>query len=227
MYFHYSTLPSHPLQAPHTLLVLTVFAMPDGSAPPTYTAMISEVSSLVDFKVVSDRKIADRQSRLDRMAKWHPKEGISDSVLDVSNIPGSHLTPRESEIIHTDATGLAEAIRQRRYTAVEVLEAFCHAATIAQTLTNCLTEVLFEEGLKRAAQLDEHLELTGEVVGPLHGVPVSIKDHICVKGQDTAAGYTSWAYRTVATQDAVVVEILKKAGAVIYVKTANPQTLLV
>ena len=105
--------------------------------------------------------------------------------------------------------------------------AFCHVAAIAQDLTNCLTEILFDEALRRAAELDRHLDETGQVVGPLHGLPVSIKDHILVKGHDTAAGYTSWAYKTVAAKDAVVVDILRKAGAVIYVKTANPQTLLV
>lgn len=201
--------------------------MPDGTAPVSYDAMIADLPSSFDWKVVSDRKIADRHARLNRMPEWHLKETIPDTVLDVSNIPKSHLTPRESDIVHLDATALAEAIRERRYTAVEVLRAFCHVATIAQGLTNCLTEVFFDEGLKRAAELDEYLEMTGKVVGPLHGVPVSVKDHICVEGHDTAAGYASWAYKTIATKDAVVVEILRGAGAVIYVKTANPQTLLV
>jgi amidase len=56
---------------------------------------------------------------------------------------------------------------------------------------------------------------------------VSIKDHILVKGTDTSTGYIAWAYNKVADKDAVVVRILREAGAVIYVKTANPQTLLV
>ena len=86
---------------------------------------------------------------------------------------------------------------------------------------------MFEEGLQRAAELDRHLEEKGQVVGPLHGLPVSIKDHIRVKGHDTATGYIAWAYRKVAQEDAVVVDTLRKAGAVVYVKTANPQTLLV
>jgi amidase len=58
-------------------------------------------------------------------------------------------------------------------------------------------------------------------------VPVSIKDHIKVKGLDTASGYAGWAFKTYADIDAVVVDVLRKAGAILYVKTANPQTLLV
>lgn len=48
-----------------------------------------------------------------------------------------------------------------------------------------------------------------------------------VKGLDSATGYISWCYKNVAEEDAVAVSILKKAGAVLYVKSNNPQTLLV
>ncbi|CAE6469135.1 unnamed protein product, partial [Rhizoctonia solani] len=65
----------------------------------------------------------------------------------------------------------------------------------------------------------------GQVVGPLHGVPVSIKDHISIKGEDTATGFVSWAGKTIAENDATIVQVLRQAGAVIYVKTTNPQSL--
>ena len=172
-------------------------------------------------------KRADREARLAKRPEWRLGSTVPSEQNDVSNLPTSGLTPRQLEIVHLDATALAEALRNRQYTAVETLEAFCHVASIAQDVTNCLTEVLFDEGLARAQELDQHLEETGHVVGPLHGVPVSIKDHILVKGHDTSTGYIAWAGCTVAEKDAVVVDILRKAGAVIYVKTANPQTLLV
>ncbi|CAL1694527.1 unnamed protein product [Somion occarium] len=203
--------------------------MPDGIVPSTLTpppAIMTECSQPALWKNISDRKVADRKALLDQWPDWHLQEVTPESIKDISKIPISHLTAREYEIVHLDATGLVEAIRDRRYTSIEVLWAFCHVATIAQDLTNCLTEVFFGEGLKRAAELDKHLEETGEVVGPLHGLPISIKDHIMVKGHDTATGYIAWAYKTVASKDAVAVDILKKAGAVLYVKTANPQTLL-
>lgn len=180
-----------------------------------------------DWKAVSARKTRDRQALLDRWPEWRLKEEVPDSTTDVSDLPTSQLSGREYEIVHLDATSLVERIRDRRYTSTEVLKAFCHVALIAQGLTNCLTEIMFEEGLQRAAELDRHLEEKGQVVGPLHGLPVSIKDHIRVKGHDTATGYIAWAYHKVAQEDALAVSTLRKAGAVLYVKTANPQTLLV
>lgn len=174
-------------------------------------------------------KRAERERRIAARPEWRlPPESVPPTEQkDVSDLPTGPLSPREREIVRLDATALAEAIRSGRYTAVETIEAFCHVATIAQDVTNCLTEVLFDEGLRRAQELDRYLEQTGRVVGPLHGVPVSIKDHILVQGHDTSAGYVSWVGRTIAEKDAVVVDILRRAGAVIYVKTANPQTLLV
>ena len=183
--------------------------------------------SPVPWQDISKAKKADREARLAQRPELRLGFAVPGEQNDVSQLPTSQLTLRQLEIVHLDATALAEALRNRRYTAVETLQAFCHVATIAQDLTNCLTEVLFDEGLARARELDQYLEETGEVVGPLHGVPVSIKDHILVRGHDTATGYIRWAGRTIAEKDAVVVDLLRKAGAVIYVKTANPQTLLV
>jgi amidase len=48
----------------------------------------------------------------------------------------------------------------------------------AQEQSNILTEILFEDAMRRAKELDEELERTGEVRGPLHGVPVSLKEWV-------------------------------------------------
>lgn len=175
---------------------------------------------------IQAQKKSEQANRLARFPNFRLQETVLDSQRDVSGIPLSNLPPRRKEIVVQDVTSLAAAIRERRYTAVEVTEAFCHAAVIAHELTNCLTEVFLEEGLARAAELDKHLQETGTVIGPLHGVPISIKDMISIRGQDTSAGYVGWAFKSVATGDAVMVDILRQAGAIIYVKTANPQTLL-
>ena len=57
--------------------------------------------------------------------------------------------------------------------------------------TNCLTEIFVDRALERAAWLDEQLKSTGKVVGPLHGLPVSLKDQIRIKGLETVMG--TWA----------------------------------
>jgi len=179
-----------------------------------------------DYREIAARKTADREAILAAYPDWRVPDPGSD-VTDVTQLLLSKLTALENEIVHEDACGLVAKLASRQYTAVQVLTAFCKVAVASQDLTNCLTEIFFEEGFERARQLDDHLARTGSVIGPLHGLPVSIKDHILVEGHDGATGYASWAYKSYADHDAAVVRILRKAGAVLYVKTANPQTLLV
>ncbi|KAG8780767.1 hypothetical protein FRC15_009276 [Serendipita sp. 397] len=187
-------------------------------APPLPTA-------LCDYREIASKKQADREEILARYPDWRIKDPGAD-VTDVSNLCLSNLSTLEREIVLQDATSLTAAIKARKYSAVQTLTAFCKVAVASQDLTNSLTEIFFDEAFERAKQLDEILTTTGKVVGPLHGLPVSIKDHVLVKGHDTASGYASWAYKTYADRDAAAVKILRDAGALIYVKTANPQTLL-
>jgi amidase len=86
------------------------------------------------------------------------------------------LTARELEITEiADATALLEKIHSRQWTSLEVTVAFCKRAAIAQQLINCLMDIDFDRAIERAKELDEHLASTGELVGPLHGLPVSLK----------------------------------------------------
>ncbi|KAI6136352.1 amidase signature domain-containing protein [Pisolithus sp. B1] len=166
----------------------------------------------------------DRETKLRPFQDW--RIHVNPDISNVIPVLSKGLSDKDRIILRCDATTLAEVVRKGVYAAVDVLTAFIKAAIAAQDTTNCLTEICFEDAFERARELDEYMEKTGQVVGPLHGVPVSIKDHIKVKGLDTSTGYTAWAYNTVAEEDALVVKILRDAGAVIYVKTQNPQTLL-
>jgi len=86
---------------------------------------------------------------------------------------------------------------------------------------------MFPQALERAKYLDEYLELHGEPVGPLHGLPISIKDCFQVKGKQTTVGFVEFIKHPAATEDSCLVEILLELGAVIYVKTNIPQTMMV
>lgn len=81
---------------------------------------------------------------------------------------------------------------------------------------------MFEEALLRAEELDLYMEIHGKPVGPLHGLPISVKEHIHVKGTRTTCGLIIWADE-VSTQDAHVVDILRRQGAIFHVKTTNAQ----
>ena len=83
-----------------------------------------------------------------------------------------------------------------------------------------------ERALARAAELDDALKKTGKVVGPLHGLPISLKDQLCIKGLETTMGYVSWIGKY-AEKNAVLVDILEECGAVPFVRTNVPQTLMV
>ncbi|KIJ54341.1 hypothetical protein M422DRAFT_25260 [Sphaerobolus stellatus SS14] len=195
--------------------------------PHMHDLVVPSINTPVELsKKIPAAKQQRREQLLSQHPDWRLNEAAPLSVKDVSSMALIRLSQREREIVNKDATDLVSALRARQYSAVEVTTAFCKTASVAQDLTNCLTEIFFDEALRRAAELDEYYEKTGKPIGPLHGLPVSIKDHILLKGQDTSTGYVAWAFKTIAQKDAVAVRILRDAGAVFYVKTANPQSLL-
>ncbi|KIM86867.1 hypothetical protein PILCRDRAFT_290181 [Piloderma croceum F 1598] len=175
-----------------------------------------------EWERIALQKRNDQENALAKFADW--RINVLKPTSDVSQLPLKKLTDGEQSIVNCDATTLADLIRKRVYTSVEVVFAFAKAAVVSQDATNYLTEIFIEEALDRAQELDKHLEVSGNVVGPLHGVPVSIKDHIKIMGLDMSTGNISRAYKEYADKDAVVVDILRKAGAVLFVKTQNPQS---
>lgn len=131
-----------------------------------------------------------------------PREVIENPPKDVTGIPASCglLTPEELDITEKyDVWGLAEAIAAKKLTSVAVVTAFAKRAIIAHQLTCCLAEWFMSEAVDRAKELDDHLAATGQVVGPLHGVPISVKEHIPVKGHSVLGA--SWDTRRIAKED--------------------------
>lgn len=91
-------------------------------------------------------------------------------------------------------------------------------------MTRCITEPLFPSAIQRAKELDEHLRRTGKPIGPLHGLPVSVKDTFNIKGTDATIGLTALAFNP-SKANAPLVDLLLSLGAVIVAKTNVPQTL--
>ncbi|KAJ8456761.1 hypothetical protein ONZ45_g18588 [Pleurotus djamor] len=146
---------------------------------------------------------------------------------DITKVPDTCgiLTSKEVEITNANVEILLPRLASGSWTAVEVTTAFYKRAIIAHQLTNCLTEIFVEKALARATELDDHLKATGKVVGPLHGLPISLKDQVNIEGVESCMGYVSWL-GVHAQKNAVLVDILLAQGAVPLVKTNIPQTLM-
>lgn len=97
--------------------------------------------------------------------------------------------------------------------------------TTQSTQTNCLTEFFPSAALDRARHLDAHLQRTGSPIGPLHGLPISLKDTFRLPGLDSSIGIASLAFHP-STSPSTLVSALEQAGAVLYCKTNVPQTLM-
>ncbi|CAG8116304.1 unnamed protein product [Penicillium olsonii] len=120
---------------------------------------------------------------------------------------------------------LLKQIEKGETGAEEVTRAYIKRSVVAQQLTNCLTEILFEDALEQARQLDLEWKETGRLKGPLHGIPITLKDQFNVKGVDTTIGYVGRSFAP-ATEDAALVQMLKSMGAIIIAKTNLPQSIM-
>lgn len=135
------------------------------------------------------------------------------------------LTAKELYITESRAVDLLDLLEKRTYTAVEVTIAFCKRAAIAHQATNCLAVVLFDDALQQAEKLDHYMEKYGKPKGPLHGLPISVKEHIFLEGTVATSGLMAWKDSS-SPADALITKIFREAGAVFHVKTTNPQTLM-
>lgn len=85
---------------------------------------------------------------------------------------------------------------------------------------------MFDDAIKRAKELDEHYKATGKTVGPLHGLPISLKDNFNIVGQTSATGFCAWAEEPM-QKDSTIVQMLRELGAVAYVKTNVPTAMMI
>ncbi|KAG9922675.1 amidase, partial [Aureobasidium melanogenum] len=145
-----------------------------------------------------------------------------------------YLDPREIEITETEATEIVNKTSSGQWTAVEVTKAFCHRSAVAHQLVNCLHEIFFEAAIESAQKLDHYFANHKKPIGPLHGLPVSLKDQFHVKGVETHMGYVGWIGTFQGEKgtgkekvfESEMVKELRSLGAVLYVKTAVPHTLM-
>ncbi|RDW86551.1 general amidase GmdB [Aspergillus mulundensis] len=180
--------------------------------------------------------VAERRRELDALipAEWKLSEEFMASLPADGRLLGAEpvrksgiLSETELDITENYTAGqLLQRLAWGDVSSLAVTTAFSKRAAIAQQLTSCLTEHFFAQALERARYLDEYLQREGKVVGPLHGLPISIKDSFQVEGMHTTVGYVSFLKNGVATENSALVNLLLDLGAVLYVKTNIPQTMM-
>lgn len=178
---------------------------------------------------IARRKQAQRFAAIP--SKWRlrniPKEDAGLGSQPVLHIPLDGRILSSSELAITElytAKTVVEALSTKKLSCLAVTTAFCKRAAIAQQVTNCLTEPLFESAIARAKELDQHLAIHGRPVGPLHGLPISVKDTFNIKGVDSSMGLAALCFKP-ATSNSTLIDLLLSLGCVIIAKTNVPQTL--
>ena len=121
------------------------------------------------------------------------------------------------------ATELASLIRQGKVSAADALEGAIERYERFNPAVNAVILTRMAEARERAAAADAALA-AGECWGPLHGVPMTIKEAFDWAGTPSTWGNPAWA-DDVAKTDAVTVSRLQRAGAVIWGKTNVPLML--
>ncbi|EFQ25711.1 amidase [Colletotrichum graminicola M1.001] len=130
---------------------------------------------------------AKRAARDAQLGKYELTDGVSSSA-----------TLGADEV---DIETLMDLLRSGQVSAEELIRAYIERACKAQSKTNCLTETCFDDAIERARELDGFRQTHGRMIGPLHGVPISVKDQVNVKGLASTLGYVSNAF-TPAKEDA-------------------------
>jgi aspartyl-tRNA(Asn)/glutamyl-tRNA(Gln) amidotransferase subunit A len=119
------------------------------------------------------------------------------------------------------AVAAAALIRRKKLSPVEYMDAVLAAVERLQPKLNCFATVTADRA-REDAGLAEQAVMSGQTLGPLHGIPVSIKDLIPTKGVRTTFGSIAFT-DNVPDRDDILVTRLRAAGAIMIGKTTTPE----
>ncbi|KAH7319267.1 amidase signature domain-containing protein [Rhexocercosporidium sp. MPI-PUGE-AT-0058] len=142
----------------------------------------------------------------------------SQRIQDLTSYHGA-FTASQRQVLSKPIEELVQDVHKQVVQPIDILRAYGKAALKAHAKTNAVTEVMISaaEGWTSDGSIN--------FKGPLAGIPISLKDSIVVGGFDTTVGYSCHVGNK-GEKDGTMVRILKDAGAIPYVKTNLPVTLL-
>ncbi len=126
-----------------------------------------------------------------------------------------------AELAFMSAVEMAQAIRQKKVSSLEATENFFQRIDRLDSQLHSYLTLCRDQALTDARAADEAVQ-RGSELGPLHGVPISIKDLEMTKGVTTTMGSAVFQDR-VPDMDSIVVERVKASGAIILGKTNTPE----
>jgi fatty acid amide hydrolase len=142
----------------------------------------------------------------------------------MTDITTRYLAPQNDPLLSASATQLATRIAAGEVSAQEVVAAYISRIEELQAPLNALAVPLFDQARKQAIAADQALQ-RGEPLGPLHGLPITVKECYHVAGTASSLGLKKFANETIA-EDGPLVRRLRAAGAIIVGKTNLPQAKL-
>ncbi|KIV93494.1 hypothetical protein PV10_04705 [Exophiala mesophila] len=183
------------------------------------------IMTIPNYREVS--AIAQKRRNTKIAAYYNPPEvdeaSLPNNITEYA-LNSGYYTPEERIIIEAEPDTILQNIAKREWTSLMVTKAFCKASAYAQKLTNCITEVFYDEAHERAQYLDDYIVKNGRTIGPLHGLPISLKDCFIVPPYPASIGMSNWAnYPT--DKEQVIVTMLRELGAILYVKTNTPTAM--
>lgn len=183
------------------------------------TAMVREVNRSLDRY----EKLRELQIPNDVSPPFHFSSLVPGMEVDRARRPFRISTARSvkrpanlEDAAFWSVRDLAELIRTRQVTAVELTKMYLGRLHRHNGQLNCVVTFLDDLALAQAIQADREIA-AGSYRGPLHGIPWGAKDIIAVKGYPTTWGSGAYKDRIIDT-DATVVELLREAGAVLIAK---------
>ena len=140
-----------------------------------------------------------------------------------SSAPPTAAELREP-LIHSSVSALARAVQAKQVSSMEVVQACLDRIDQVNPQLNAVVQLAATRALEEAREADEALA-RGESNGPLHGVPMTIKDSLDTAGLISTGG-TKGRESFIPQQDATVVRRLREAGAILLGKTNTPEFTL-
>lgn len=126
-----------------------------------------------------------------------------------------------NELVFLTVTEMERGLREKRFSALELLEAHLEQYTRWNPRLNAVVTI-DEEGARTMAKAADEALARGEVWGPLHGIPVALKDVWSTAGMRTTSSFPKLA-TYVPKEDATIVARVRAAGAIVFGKTNMPE----